>query len=229
MRLQINNKEVNIPSSLSEITLRQRIDYQSVHGDLLAEMQKSILETKDDEIRELELIELQFERMFRTVSFFTGFSVESLKESEYVDTLFNIYISSIDRVFEDEQQEWKDMKYDFVWEGEEWELHTPELKNGDRMTFGEFIDSKQMIQSMVGLGRNRWECLVPLCAIFLRKKGEPYKESFLYEDSERLRLMENLPLDIALQVGFFLSSSLTIFRKTFQSFSSPEQKMQEVT
>lgn len=227
MRLRINDKDCVIPSSLEEITLKQRIDFQREHGDLLDEMYKSIMEIEDESEQQLELIQWNLEKMFRTVSFFTGFDIESLRQSEFVDDIFGIYMTTMEQVFEDERQIEQFAEYNFVWNHEEWEIHQPELKNGSKMTFGEFIDSKQIVQDMVNLGKNHWECLVPLCAIYLRKKNEAYKESFLHADSERLQLMESLPLSIALQVGFFLSSSLSMLAKLFPSSTLQESRLEE--
>jgi hypothetical protein len=219
VRVIINDKEYRLPSSLSEITLTQRIGFQRDHGDLLNEMYNSIKDIKDEDEREIEFVHFQLEQAARSIAYFTGLPVESVKTSEHIDTLINIYFSSIKRVFEDEQKEINNPEYEFVWRNEEWVLHPPELKNGAKMAFGEFIESKQIVQDMIGLGKNRWECLIPLCTIFLRKKDEEYEESFMFEGSERKALMEQLPLNIALQVGFFLNNSLSSYVTTFQSSS----------
>lgn len=222
MRVQINDKVVNIPSSLNEITLKQRIEFQNEHGNVLDDMVKSILALEDEDEKQLELTQFQFEKMFRSFSFFSGIPVEALKESQFIDEIASIYYSCLAVLFEQENQ-LKPLR-EFLWNGELWYLQSPELKNGDRMTFGELIDSKQIIQDMIKLGKGDWERLLPLCCIYLRKRDEIYQESFLYEDSERLKLMEQLPLDIALQVGFFLSSSLNMFMATSQSFNPQGQK-----
>lgn len=221
MKILINDKEVIFPSSLGEMTLKQRIEFQNTHGDLLETMYKSIQEIEDPDDQEIELAEFRIEAAIRGVSFFTGISVEDLKQAESLNKLLTYYTSSLAVVFEEENKLLENPKTEFTWRGEAWHLHVPELKNGDKLTFGEFIDSKQIIQNMVKLGKNRWECLIPLAAIYLKKEGEIYQESFLYEGSERLALMEELPMDIALHVGFFLSNSLSLFIQTFQSSTNP--------
>ena len=215
MRILLNNQTVNIPSDFSEITLQQQVDFQEQHGKELDAKAKLLLEMPDSIERDLELTEFRFEQMFRTLSFYSGVSVESLKESEFVDRIASIYYSCLHQLHVQETD--VQLEREFVWNNEIWEIAEPELKNGDRMLFGEFIDSKQIIQDMVGLGANRWECLIPLCAIFLRKRNEKYIESFSYEQSERRILMKNLPLNIAMQVGFFLTGSLSMFSQTFRS------------
>lgn len=227
MRLRINNKDCVVPSSLREITLKQRIDFQREHGDLLHEMLKSIEEIEDEDERELELMLWNIEKAVRTVAFFTGFPHEALRQSEFVDDVVMIFMSSMNQVFEDEAKIAEYPEYEFTWNNELWELHQPQLQNGDKMSFGEFIDSKQIIQDMIGAGKNRWECMLPLCAIYLRRPNEVYKESFLHADSDRLKLMESVPLDIALHVGFFLSSSLSMLQSISLSSSPPELSLEE--
>jgi hypothetical protein len=71
--------------------------------------------------------------------------------------------------------------------------------------------------------------MVKLCAIYFRKKGEPYSEEFLYEDSDRIKLMHELPMNYAMQVGFFLTSSLSFWINTLMYSGSQEQKEQATT
>lgn len=224
MQISINNTWITIPSSLSEITLKQKIDFQKQYGDSLLEMAKSIHDMPDGFEKELEMTQFQVEQMFKTMAFFCNCTEQALKESEFIDKIAGIYYSCLSQL--NEQNELLELQQSHVWNEEEWFIDHPELKNGDRMTFGEFIDAKQIIQDMVNVGNNRWECLLPLCAIFLRKKGEAYDESFLFEDSERLKLMQTLPFNIALNVGFFLTSSLNMYIEAFRF--SPNQEQKEV-
>jgi hypothetical protein len=52
-----------------------------------------ILQIKDDEERELELVQLQLEKMFSNVAFFAGTTPDALKESDFLDAVANIYYS----------------------------------------------------------------------------------------------------------------------------------------
>lgn len=231
MRITVNDIEVIIPSSLSEMTLGQRIDFQIEHGNELDEMVKSIMAIKDEQEKELETIEFFFEKMFRTFAFFAGTTVEAVKESSFIDEISSIYHSSMAVLFEEEQS--LEVQRFHYFKNEQWELQPPQLKNGDRMSFGEFIDSKQLVKDMVELGKGKWEYLLPLCAVYLRKKDELYDESFLYEGSERLTLMRDLPMDIAMQVGFFLSSTQNIYMNTLKSSGNqkpnPEENISKIT
>lgn len=222
MRININDKEVVFPSSLSEYTLGQRIAFEQEHGVILNKMLESILAMADDEKRELELINFQLEKMFRTFAFFAGCTLEAVQDAKFVDDVSIIYYSCLAVLFEEEDK--MELQRSFTWEGAEWEISPPELKHGDKMKFGEFIDAKQVVKDMADLGRGKWEAMLPLCAIYLRKKDEPYKQEFLYEGSDRMELMKKLPMDMAMQVGFFLSGTMNFYLNTSTSSESQEQR-----
>jgi hypothetical protein len=115
---------------------------------------------------------------------------------------------------------------EYFWKGEVWEIHPPELKHGLSDEIRRVHRRKQIIKDMMDLGKGRWESLVSLCAIYLRRKDEPYKEEFMYEGSERQELMLSLPMDIALAVGFFLSGSMNILMNISSLLEVPKQVRQ---
>lgn len=225
MRIILNGEEKNLPSSLSEMTLGQKISFMSMHGDLLNEMLESIQKMEDGPAKEMDIMTWHFEKMFRTFSFFTGVSVQVLKDCEFVDTIATMYNASLQAFVEDEIQ--LEPKEEYFFNDEMWVIAPPELKQDSRMTFGEIVDSKQIMSDYAKLGRGKWEAMLPLCAIYLRKKDEKYEEHFAMEGSERMKLMKDLPLDIAMQVGFFLSSSANIYLNFLKSSGLPKQKLQE--
>ncbi|MGE9312875.1 hypothetical protein ACLOAU_14600 [Niabella sp. CJ426] len=220
MRVIINDKEIILPTSLSEITLGQRIDFHNKYGKELDEMLTSIIDMEDGPEKEMETVQMHFERMFRTFAFFADVDPESLKESKFIDEIANIYYSSLSVLFEEENK--LEPQRLFNWNNEVWELAPPNLNQSSKVKFGEIIDSKQIVQDMIELGNGRWEMMQKLAAIFFRKQDEPYKKEFVYEDSERLQLMRELPMDIALQVGFFLNSSMNFYLNTLMSLQNQE-------
>ena len=222
MRILVNDKEVVFPSSLSEYKLGQRIAFHQEHGVLLDKMLESIQAMEDEMQKELEMVNYQLEKMFRTFAFFAGCTLEAVKEDKFIDDVSNIYHSCLAVLFEEEKN--MDLQRSFAWKDEEWVIAAPELKHGDRMKFGEFIDAKQTVKDMADLGMGKWEAMLPICAIYLRKKDEPYKQEFTYEGSDRMELMKELPMNIAMQVGFFLSSTMNFYITTLTSLKNQEQK-----
>ncbi|MFB6453727.1 hypothetical protein ACE38W_00525 [Chitinophaga sp. Hz27] len=221
MRITINDREVIIPSSLSEFSLGQRIAFQIEYGNSLDARLKEIFEIQDEIRRELELMEFNAEKMFSTFAFFAGCTVDSLKESDFVDDIFAIYQASLAALFHEEDS--MEFHNSFVWNGANWYLHPPELHYGSKLSFGQLIDSKQVVADIAAFAGGNWEALQRICTIYLRKEGEEYDESFLYENSDRLNEMLDLPMNIALTVAFFLSSSINIYLNS--SPSSPRLKL----
>jgi hypothetical protein len=223
MRILVNDKEIDFPSSLSQITLGQRIEFHQQYGSALDKMAESIHTMEDGPDKELEILEFSFEKMFRTFAFFAGVTVESIKESKFIDQVANIYYSCLHTLLADEQD--VELEPEIYFKNEIWQIEKPEVFNGTGHKFGEFVDAKQIVKDMEGLGKGKWEYMLPLCAIYLRKKGEPYQESFLYPGSERQELMKELPMDIAMQVGFFLSATINLYLNT--SKFSENQKLNQ--
>lgn len=223
MRLTINGNQVVIPSSLSEFSLGQRIEFQEEYGNDLDAWAQRILAMEDGIDKELEVTEFQFEKMFRTFAFFAGCTPEALKDSEFVDDIANIYYSCLSVLFENEDK--VELQQEYIWKGEAWVLHPPALKHGDKMTFGEFIDAKQIVKDLSDLGKSQWDKLLRLSAIYLRRPSEEYQEAFLYDNSERIELMKELPMDIAISVGFFLTGSMQLYMNHFRSSSPVGQKV----
>ncbi len=225
MKILVNDIPVTIPTTLSEFTLGKRIEFYNEYGRELDDMAKVIIEMEDGIDKELEISQYQFEKMIRTFAFFSNCTPEAIRNSKFLDEIAAIYYTSIELLFEEEKN--LELSHVFVWNKEFWELHPPELKHGDKMTFGELIDSKQIVKDMMEVGKGKWEYMLPICAIYLRKKDEPYDESFMYEGSERLELMKSLPMNIAMQVGFFLSASMNLYLNSFLSFSQVKPKALE--
>lgn len=222
MRILVNDKEIIFPSSLSEITLGQRITFYNQYGRQLDEMLKSITDMEEGPLKVLETDQFRFEKMFRTFAFFANTTPEVVKENKFIDDVADVYYSCLSVLFDDEQD--LEPKPEYFFKKALWVIAAPELNQGSKMTFGEFIDAKQMTKDMNDLGAGKWEIMLKLCAIYLRKVGEEYKEEFSYEGSDRQELMKDLPMDIAMQVGFFLSGTMNFLINTLKSSESLELK-----
>jgi hypothetical protein len=201
MIITINDNQVAIPSSKDEFTLGQRIAYDREHGSLLNQMMESITAMEDETEKRIELMEFHFEKMFRVFSFFTGIPVDVLKESDFIEQVAEIYHMVLMPVID--YAEPKESQKEFLFDNDTWILPAAELKHGDKTSFGEIIDCKQRVCDMAEMELPLSEMLLPVSAIYLRKKDEDYQEEFLFEGSERLALMEKLPMSIVEHVAFF--------------------------
>lgn len=215
MRVKLNDKIITIPSSLDEFKLKDRIRFQKLYGSDYEKKIEEANKISDEAMKEAELSIIYFENMLNTFSFFSGIDRDSLEQSEYVDDIASIYLQCMKGLIEEEN----DIKLEdeYVWNGDIWQIQPPYLNTASKMKFGELIDSKQIVKEMIEFGGGKWEAMPYLCAIYFRKKGEEYTSDFTNEESDRLKLMYELPMTFALRVGFFLSSSLNGYINTYHS------------
>jgi hypothetical protein len=217
MKLTIEGKEYDLPASLAAVTLSQRIEFDKQYGKALRDELKKILETKNELVQEIQFTEYNCKLACQTLSFFAGIPLETVYNTD-IEDVFAIYQSVMKGYAEDADFNNKEfvLQNEFAWQDAIWTIAAPELKSDSKMTFGEFITSKQVVQNMMDLGDEKWGALLPLACIFFRKKDEAFSESFISEGSERYELMKSLPLEFALHVAFFLNASQYSWLNTSQ-------------
>lgn len=219
MIITIEGKDYTLPASLTAVTLAQRIEFDNAYGKELRDKLKKILDIKNDVLRDMEFTDYHCQLACKSLAFFAGIPLDVV-ESTAVDDVLTVYHQTMKGYAEDVDFTNKEfqLQHEFHWKDEVWVIAAPELKHDSKMSFGEFITSKQVVQNMSDLGNGAWDSLLPLCCIYFRKKDEPFKEEFINESSERYQLMKSLPLEYAIHVAFFLNVSQTTWLKTFQSF-----------
>lgn len=227
MKLKIEGKQYTLPASLAAVTLSQRIEFDRQYGKALREQLKKIFELKDEQQKEMAFTDYHLDVACQSLSFFAGIPLDVMKNTAIEDMLA-IYHATMKGYAEDMDFTNKDfeLKNEFAWKDSIWILAAPELKNESKMTFGEFITSKQVVQNMMDLGDEKWGALLPLCCIFFRKKSEAFNEEFISEGSERYELMKSLPLEFAIHVAFFLKNCQSSWVNTFLSSKKLEDQVQ---
>lgn len=217
MTITIEGVNYKLPASLLEITLRQRIDYDKKYGKGLREKLKQIIEIKNEQEKELCFIEYKADVACKTISFFGDIPLETVQNTHINDVL--IVYSEVMNSLSDETDftSEHELKREIFWNKDDWEITAPELAQESKMSFAEFIDAKQMVQNQIDLGDEKWGALLPLCCIYLRKKGEPYDKKLISEGGERMKLFETLPLAYALETGFFFANLTSTYINIFQS------------
>lgn len=225
MKVKINDQEYNLPASLAAVTLSQRIEFDKQYGKGLREQLKKILEQKNELVKEMEFTEYHCKLACQSISFFAGIPLETVYNTA-IDDVLAIYHATMKGYAEDVDFANKEfeLKHEFAWKDAIWTIAAPELKTDSKMTFGEFITSKQVVQNMMDLGDEKWGALLPLCCIFFRKKDEAFKEEFTNEGSERYELMKSLPLEFAIHVAFFLNASQSFWLSTSQYSGKAEDQ-----
>lgn len=220
MKFKFKNKEYNFPTSLSKITLRQRIEFDSLYGKEISEKKESIFKPDGGVIDESEAVLFQLDVACKNFSFFSGISLDEVYKIP-IEQVMNVYHTCFENITKQENELTFSQKH--FWNDEIWTIETPEINYESKITFNEFVTSKQIVKTMDELGFGQWEVLPSLCAIFLRKEGEAFDEKFLSGQTNRTEMMKDLPLDIALCVAFFLASSMNSYSRTIRfSKEKPE-------
>lgn len=217
MQFKINDTLVDVPTDLSVIPLGKFLKYWDLYG---RELDKRLVEISkrdyDDEFDQtIDLLEQEYDEAIAWYSFFTGYDFSIIKEQPSNELLAHYRaIRELLRISEGEAYV---LGKDIEWNGETWSIRDWKVTPQAGFTFNELLTSKEAARQIHSLGKGKWECLPYLCAVFFRKKGEPFTDDLVTDGGERLTLMQELPMSYALQVAFFLSVSVSIAARTFQS------------
>lgn len=217
MQITINGTSCTIPSDVSNISLGKFVEWQTEHGKALDEELAAILkEEYADELQQVFALEDHLlKEGIAWYSFFTGYDFETIRNTENADALLEQY-SIIRNLLKESEEQAHSFPLTFTINDEQWVINDWKVNPGSTMTFNEIITSKEVMRQLQTLGQGKWDALIYLCAIFLRKEGEDFKDEFIQEGSDRLAYMNELPLNYALTVGFFLSACVNIWLSTSQ-------------
>lgn len=216
MMIDINGTIHNVPSDLSQITLKQFSEYYEKFGRALDEELSAIFEDGADEM----LLQLHIDKeALSWYSFWTGWDFFSSTDVELTDLL--IQYRAVRELLKDSETESREYPMDVEWDGGMWRIQDFRVVPGSIMSFNEIITGKEVVRQIESIGQGRWDALVYLCCIYFRKVSEPYKDDLL---TERMDLMGTLPLNHAMAVAFFLSSSISIFKSHLLSLDTEAQE-----
>lgn len=209
-------KTYSLPVTLNQVTVRQRIEFDAQYRSEIVQLQENVFR-KDEEGNELDVDEMDVSLLNVSVaamnlSFFTGIPMSEIDSEMSVDDVMNLYFSCFHQLYE--EQENIQLQEEYLFMDDFWKIEPPVLSHESKITFNELITSKQVIKQMQELSAGKWDAIPILAAIYLKKEGEVFNESWLSLGSERLEMMYNLPMDIALAVAFFLQNSMDQFLKT---------------
>lgn len=192
------------PTRLAEITLGQRIDFHEQYGREIVSRRELAQKQTDTAVRELSDTKTDVLEAVYAFSFFANFSLHRVQRELTIDHVITVYENGLRAAIYGEEQ--IAIRKDWEWQGSTWTIALTTLSPTSGFTFNELITSKELVRQMEKGGASTWLVLIHLCAMFFRKEGEGFDERFLEPDGERLRMMRDLPLDMALTVAFFLSS-----------------------
>ena len=208
MKFEVEGKKYNFPASLRDITLGQRIDFYNRFGKDHEKENERIKDIEDEFEKNIESTALGIKMAVDSFSFFTDLDIELIKEKFDLNQILNVYYTSTQLI--NEQEKAVKLESEYVWNNELWYIEYPTVTAQSKFTFNEFITAKETIRQLKLVSESDFTALHYLACVFLRKKDEAFNDDFLNPQSERFKLMRELPMDIALGVGFFLTNSIQI-------------------
>ncbi|GAB0154745.1 hypothetical protein CHRYSEOSP005_00050 [Chryseobacterium sp. Alg-005] len=223
-------KTYSLPVTMNQITVRQRIEFDAQYRDQIIQLQENVFRT-DEEGNELEVDEMDVSLLNVSVaamnlSYFTGIPMNEIDSEMSVDDVMNLYFSCFHQLYEEQNN--IELREEYLFRDEFWKIEPPVLSHESKITFNELITSKQVIKQMQELSAGKWDAIPILAAIYLKKEGEVFNESWLTPGNERLEMMYDLPMDIALAIAFFLQSSMNMYLKTSASFQGENPETDQI-
>lgn len=226
MKFIYKDSEYEVPTSLSQIKLRQKIEFDNLYGEKIEALKNEVFGDENKEVSDLDSMLLTFSVAAMNFSFFTGIPLEEVEKNIAVDDVLNIYYSCFYQLFQQEDE--LEIQPEYLWNDEFWKLESPELTFESKITFNEFITSKQIVKQMSELASGHWESLPYLACVYLKREDESFEEKWLAPGSERMEMMLDLPMDIAFAVAFFLQSSMSMYLKTLASSQEEEVEKAQI-
>jgi len=229
MEVIVNDIKHDVPFVLSDITLGKYIEYYDMYGrDLDAQLDailkkdyKKELAEKFEEVTETDVeLYLQMDidahvdnEALAWYSFFTGCDLYEVRDKPFIAPVLSQY-----RVFrfllKESMEQANAFPFEIEWNDELWAIQNFTVNPASEMTFNEIITSKEVMRQIHSISKGKWDAMPYLCAIFLRKKGEAFSDEFIHEESDRLKAMNDLTMDHAMMVAFFLTNCVSIWSNT---------------
>lgn len=230
MQLKINDTVHDVPFDLSIITLEQYLAYYNMYGrELDKHLEQLVAKEFDGDADDAALL-LQIDieshldkEAISWFSYWTKMDLFEVKDFPAIQPLLSEY-RVLRFLLKESSEQVVDLPIDVEWNGEVWCIQDFKVNPASEMSFNEIITSKEVMRQIMAIGQCKWDSLPYLCAVFFRKKGEAFSDELIYEGSERMELIKQLPMVYALAVAFFLTSCVNILNNTLVSLEEKEEE-----
>ena len=208
VELQIQDKEYDIPTDWSEITLEYWCGLYNIIKKYTKKDEEKEKNGEVSEFDESKLEDFEILRMNRDIfQYMTGISDDMLNTIE-TESMYQAIAIIGDLL---KQYEPKNIE-SFNFEGEKYFFPKEFLK---RNTFGDYIESTQLDMYVDIMKNGRFDVLPEQMAILCRRADEEYDDNIIQEKAEKFK---QLKMDVVWEFGFFLTQQSVKLTKTFQMF-----------
>lgn len=221
MIFEFQGRPYSYPTTLHAVTLQRRIEWEQEYGKDLAARAAEISEMAEGDDKDVELTLFHVEHAVKAFAFFTGIDLEDVTQHIDVRQVLSVFENTLAGLLRAESEATDEP---IIWNDEFWTLPDPELHPDSAMCFNEFLVAKEVVRQIQAIGAGRLEALPYICAVYLRREGEPFSEDLVKEDGDRVQLMYSLPMDIANQVASFFEQHNEHLHKNFSVFRKSRSK-----
>lgn len=225
MQLSILNTVVTIPDHVSEVSLRDRIEFDQMYGDEIEAVLKELLKenetAKEDEKKVVDLSAVYIDRAQKTVAFFTGIELEQIMTmpiNEVLDLYENHFKSLINLQFDQSESR------SFLLGNEIYWLPESKLNPKSGITFNQIITSKEVTRNLCNSASEKLTALAYLGAIFLKKEGGQFSEEDINIESDVMNQILDLPIEKAINIGDWYDAFTDHIKDNFSVFKSKKKK-----
>lgn len=223
MNVKIQNITIDIPSHVSDITLRKRIEYDVQYGDEINDAIKELTanDKKDEDESKAALSEIYIDRAQKTLSFFGEIDLEQVQKMEIGDVikLYELHLKSLIELPNDPTE-----TNSFLVNEKLYWLPEPSLFPGTLTTFNEFITAKEITRNMNSSSSEKLTAIAYLGVIFFRLFDDKFTESDLDDSKQNLEAIFDLPLTDAMQIAIFYDAWSSFIGKSFSVFEKSKTK-----
>lgn len=207
--------QVKLPANSDELKLIHWIGFFRTYGAELDRAYATLPEMEEGPFKQLQMADHNLDRLYSMTAYFLGIHIDEAERIYTIEEVSEFNNTCFSKWFEHEADTYKD-KYTI--DGVVYNLPPPELHPGSTMTFGEFIDSKVVMQNAKATELSKWELLYQLAAIFLRKDGEAYNDSFVQEDTQRFKDIGRISIADIHEIGSWFEDLNGFLNENFQIF-----------
>jgi len=209
-----------MPTSLTEITFQQFLDYYNLYGADLSKRRLELQALPEGDERGLHERMLFIDEAYCYVSAFTGIPLTDLQEGIDLNAVLNVYWQSEIVLINEERS--IPIEEVYYWSSEAWKIQPPTRSvSSDGATRQEFVDSMTLARYMINyVEKSDWSNVLPLLCAYFRIEDEPYTSDLIEPDGPRWTLLKTLPMDYVMGTLYYLMDTLVLFSQNLDDYTT---------
>jgi len=196
------------PTKLEQITLRQWVDFYNMYGKDLEKRFADIQKMPEGEDRNNEYMLYDWDNTLYTYSYYTGIPMDKVMKMDLKAVIMEQGSAFISLKKEEVRLTYRDV---YEWNGHQWMIQPIYMSTSEKLTYEQFQKTQDLALIISDLQDGKQEAIYCLCAAYLRRINEEFTEDLVHPSSNRVKLMQSLPLNLALRVKKYFEDSVKLY------------------